>query len=127
MHSWFRPEHGANCVRRSPKILGHVLLVISRLAFLFVTIAHSASSTAAIMNAVHTGYYFTGDGALRDEDGQYRITGRVDDVINISGHRLGTAEVEDAMVGNYWSSPLADVLVNLKNGDLHSVPRISFA
>ncbi|XP_028409880.1 acetyl-coenzyme A synthetase 2-like, mitochondrial [Dendronephthya gigantea] len=43
------------------------------------------------------GYYFTGDGALRDEDGHYRITGRVDDVINISGHRLGTAEVEDAL------------------------------
>ncbi|XP_046847707.1 acetyl-coenzyme A synthetase 2-like, mitochondrial [Xenia sp. Carnegie-2017] len=43
------------------------------------------------------GYYFTGDGALRDEDGHYRITGRVDDVINISGHRLGTAEIEDAL------------------------------
>ena len=47
---------------------------------------------------MHTGYYFTGDGALRDEDGHYRITGRVDDVINISGHRLGTAEIEDALV-----------------------------
>ncbi|CAB3991687.1 acetyl-coenzyme A synthetase 2-like, mitochondrial [Paramuricea clavata] len=43
------------------------------------------------------GYYFTGDGALRDKDGHYRITGRVDDVINISGHRLGTAEIEDAL------------------------------
>ncbi|WP_421683670.1 acetate--CoA ligase [Stutzerimonas urumqiensis] len=44
------------------------------------------------------GYYFTGDGARRDEDGYYWITGRVDDVINVSGHRIGTAEVESAMV-----------------------------
>jgi len=41
--------------------------------------------------------YFTGDGCLRDEDGHYRITGRVDDVLNVSGHRIGTAEVEDAI------------------------------
>ena len=45
------------------------------------------------------GYYFTGDGARRDEDGYYWITGRVDDVLNISGHRIGTAEVEGA-IGN---------------------------
>jgi acetyl-CoA synthetase len=44
------------------------------------------------------GYYFTGDGARRDEDGHYWITGRVDDVLNVSGHRMGTAEVESAMV-----------------------------
>ncbi len=43
------------------------------------------------------GYYFTGDGARRDEDGYYWITGRVDDVLNISGHRIGTAEVEGAI------------------------------
>lgn len=43
------------------------------------------------------GYYFTGDGAKRDEDGYYWITGRVDDVINVSGHRLGTAEIESAI------------------------------
>jgi len=43
------------------------------------------------------GYYFTGDGALRDEDGYYQITGRMDDVINVTGHRLGTAEVEDTL------------------------------
>ena len=43
------------------------------------------------------GYYFTGDGARRDEDGHYWITGRVDDVLNISGHRLGTAEIEAAL------------------------------
>lgn len=43
------------------------------------------------------GYYFTGDGVKRDEDGYYRILGRVDDVINVSGHRLGTAEVENAI------------------------------
>jgi acetyl-CoA synthetase len=46
------------------------------------------------------GYYFTGDGCQRDEDGYYWITGRVDDVINVSGHRLGTAEVESALVSH---------------------------
>lgn len=45
----------------------------------------------------YKGYYFTGDGARRDEDGYYWITGRVDDVLNISGHRLGTAEIEAAL------------------------------
>ena len=48
--------------------------------------------------APYPGHYFTGDGARRDEDGYYWITGRVDDVINIAGHRLGTAEVESALV-----------------------------
>ncbi|MBT7370873.1 MAG: acetate--CoA ligase, partial [Gammaproteobacteria bacterium] len=46
----------------------------------------------------YPGYYFTGDGARRDEDGYFWITGRVDDVLNISGHRMGTAEVESALV-----------------------------
>ena len=46
----------------------------------------------------YDGYYFTGDGAKRDEDGFYWITGRIDDVLNVSGHRLGTAEVESALV-----------------------------
>ncbi len=45
----------------------------------------------------YKGYYFTGDGAKRDEDGMYRIIGRVDDVINVSGHRFGTAEIENAI------------------------------
>ena len=48
--------------------------------------------------SVYPGYYFTGDGAYRDQDGYYWITGRVDDVINVSGHRMGTAEVESALV-----------------------------
>ncbi|XP_066093094.1 acetyl-coenzyme A synthetase 2-like, mitochondrial [Saccopteryx bilineata] len=48
----------------------------------------------------YPGYYFTGDGAYRTEEGYYQITGRMDDVINISGHRLGTAEVEDAMASH---------------------------
>ncbi|MCC0076945.1 MAG: acetate--CoA ligase [Rhodobacter sp.] len=48
----------------------------------------------------YKGYYFTGDGCLRDEDGYYWITGRVDDVINVSGHRMGTAEVESALVAH---------------------------
>jgi len=46
------------------------------------------------------GYYFTGDGCRRDEDGYYWLTGRVDDVLNVSGHRLGTAEIESALVAH---------------------------
>jgi acetyl-CoA synthetase len=48
----------------------------------------------------YKGYYFTGDGCRRDQDGDYWITGRVDDVINVSGHRMGTAEIESALVGH---------------------------
>ena len=48
--------------------------------------------------STYKGYYFTGDGATRDADGYYWITGRVDDVLNVSGHRMGTAEVESALV-----------------------------
>jgi acetyl-CoA synthetase len=48
----------------------------------------------------YKGFYFTGDGCRRDEDGYYWITGRVDDVINVSGHRMGTAEVESALVAH---------------------------
>jgi len=48
--------------------------------------------------SAYPGYYFTGDGARRDEDGYWWITGRIDDVINVSGHRIGTAEVESALV-----------------------------
>jgi acetyl-CoA synthetase len=47
--------------------------------------------------STYPGLYFTGDGCLRDKDGHYRITGRVDDVLNVSGHRIGTAEVENAI------------------------------
>jgi acetyl-CoA synthetase len=50
--------------------------------------------------STYPGKYFTGDGARRDADGDYWITGRVDDVINVSGHRLGTAEIESALVAN---------------------------
>jgi acetyl-CoA synthetase len=48
----------------------------------------------------YPGLYFTGDGCRRDEDGYYWITGRVDDVLNVSGHRMGTAEVESALVSH---------------------------
>ena len=48
----------------------------------------------------YPGYYFTGDGCRRDADGYYWITGRVDDVLNVSGHRMGTAEVESALVSH---------------------------
>src|SRR5690606_633562 len=50
--------------------------------------------------STYKGLYFTGDGVRRDEDGYYWITGRVDDVLNVSGHRLGTAEIESALVAH---------------------------
>jgi len=50
---------------------------------------------------VYPGYYFTGDGSTRDEDGFYWITGRVDDVVNVSGHRIGSAEIESALVSHH--------------------------
>ena len=57
-----------------------------------------------------TGLYFTGDGAMRDEDGLYRISGRVDDIIMSKGHRIGTAELECAMVSVYMSLCVCTVL-----------------
>jgi acetyl-CoA synthetase len=59
--------------------------------------------------STYKGYYFTGDGCKRDEDGYYWITGRVDDVLNVSGHRLGTAEVESAFVAHASVSEAAVV------------------
>jgi acetyl-CoA synthetase len=59
--------------------------------------------------SAYKGMYFTGDGCRRDEDGYYWITGRVDDVINVSGHRLGTAEVESALVSHPQVSEAAVV------------------
>ena len=57
----------------------------------------------------YPGMYFTGDGCRRDKDGYYWITGRVDDVINVSGHRLGTAEIESALVAHNQVSEAAVV------------------
>ncbi len=57
----------------------------------------------------YPGYYFTGDGCKRDEDGDYWITGRVDDVLNVSGHRIGTAELESVFVGHYGVAEAAVV------------------
>jgi acetyl-CoA synthetase len=59
--------------------------------------------------STYKGKYFTGDGCRRDEDGYYWITGRVDDVLNVSGHRLGTAEVESALVSHNLVSEAAVV------------------
>jgi len=59
--------------------------------------------------SAYKGKYFTGDGCRRDEDGYYWITGRVDDVINVSGHRIGTAEIESALVGHSGVSEAAVV------------------
>ena len=65
--------------------------------------ARSTATTTASCRPIsrpYKGRYFTGDGCRRDEDGYYWITGRVDDVINVSGHRMGTAEVESALVAH---------------------------
>jgi acetyl-CoA synthetase len=59
--------------------------------------------------STYPGCYMTGDGARRDEDGYYWITGRVDDVLNVSGHRLGTAEVESALVAHRYVAEAAVV------------------
>ena len=59
--------------------------------------------------STYKGKYFTGDGCRRDEDGYYWITGRVDDVLNVSGHRLGTAEIESALVSHHYVSEAAVV------------------
>jgi acetyl-CoA synthetase len=59
--------------------------------------------------STYKGKYFTGDGCRRDEDGYYWITGRVDDVINVSGHRMGTAEVESSLVAHALVSEAAVV------------------
>ncbi len=84
--------------------------------------------------STYPGSYFTGDGARRDEDGYYWITGRVDDVLNVSGHRLGTAEIESALVAHPDVAEAAVVgaphdikgqgiyvFVTLKAGRAHSV------
>lgn len=81
----------------------------------------------------YPGYYFTGDGCRRDEAGYYWITGRVDDVINVSGHRLGTAEIESALVAHHKVAEAAVVgyphdikgqgiyaFVTLKSGEIAS-------
>lgn len=61
------------------------------------TLLKPSNELKAEVCACVQGYYFTGDGCRRDEDGFYWITGRVDDVINVSGHRIGTAEIESAL------------------------------
>lgn len=57
------------------------------------------------------GHYFSGDGAYRDKDGFYHIAGRMDDVINVSGHRLGTAEIEDILVLKIHVNPVQQNLI----------------
>lgn len=71
---------------------------------------------------LHNGYYITGDGARRDEDGDYWITGRVDDVVNVSGHRLGTAEIESALVSNHAVAEAAVVGIphDIKGQGIHA-------
>ena len=61
------------------------------------TKTQTQTQTQTQITAPQQGCYFTGDGCRRDQDGYYWITGRVDDVINVSGHRIGTAEVEAAL------------------------------
>ena len=70
-------------------------------AFLVPQHASTRSCSQGLRHAVgRQGFYFTGDGAKRGKDGYITITGRVDDVINVSGHRVGTAEVESALASH---------------------------
>ena len=62
-----------------------------------------------ILVPLPVGVYFSGDGGARDAEGDYQITGRVDDVMNVKGHRIGTAELESCMVSGWWWSWLAQV------------------
>ena len=68
------------------------------------------------------GYYITGDGARRDEDGDYWITGRTDDVLNVSGHRLGTAEIESALVSHHAvaEAGVVGIAHDLKGQGIHA-------
>jgi acetyl-CoA synthetase len=92
-----------------PEILDNEGNVLQGVAEGILVLAHSWPGQARTVYGDHQrfidtyfasfpGYYFTGDGARRDEDGYYWITGRVDDVLNVSGHRMGTAEIESALV-----------------------------
>jgi acetyl-CoA synthetase len=92
-----------------PKILDNEGRILQALAEGILVISHSWPGQARTIYGDHQrfvdtyfksypGFYFAGDGARRDLDGYYWITGRVDDVINVSGHRMGTAEIESALV-----------------------------
>ncbi len=72
--------------------------------------------------AAYPGKYFTGDGCRRDADGYYWITGRVDDVINVAGHRMGTAEVESALVAHVAVSEAAVVVIRTTSRARASTP-----
>ncbi|MBA2710677.1 MAG: acetate--CoA ligase [Tatlockia sp.] len=74
------------------------------------------------------GYYLTGDGASRDEDGDYWITGRIDDVLNVSGHRLGTAEIESALVAHPLVAEAAVVGIphEIKGQGIHAFVSLKF-
>jgi acetyl-CoA synthetase len=72
--------------------------------------------------ATYDNVYFTGDGCLRDAEGNYRITGRVDDVLNVSGHRIGTAEIENAinMHGNVIESAVVGYPHDIKGQGIYA-------
>lgn len=73
----------------------------------------------------YPGLYFTGDGALRDSDGNYKITGRVDDVINVKGHRIGTAEIESCMVSPTQTPPDFTIRNNIDTRHIWSTGTVS--
>jgi len=75
------------------------------------TVYHNHQRYLEGYTKVYPGYFFTGDGAYRDEDGYYWIYGRIDDVISVSGHRLGTAEIENALVASPGCAEAAAVAV----------------
>eukprot|EP00871_Galdieria_phlegrea_P003885 jgi/Galph1/4498/GphlegSOOS_G3179.1 len=78
---------------------------------IFRTILHNHERYESAYFSKFPGYYVSGDGCRRDADGLYYVTGRLDDVINVSGHRIGTAEVESALIGNQAAAEAAIVPV----------------
>jgi acetyl-CoA synthetase len=87
-------EHGNECVGNN--VTGNLCIKAPWPGILRTTYGDHERCKLTYFTA-YPGYYFTGDGCLRDENGNYRITGRVDDVLNVSGHRIGTAELENAI------------------------------
>ncbi|KAF1375346.1 hypothetical protein PFLUV_G00218860 [Perca fluviatilis] len=91
--TWWQTETGGVCIAPRPAEEGAAIVPAMAMRPFFGIQPQLLGDKGEPLS----GYYFTGDGAFRSDDGFYQITGRMDDVINVSGHRLGTAEIEDAL------------------------------
>ncbi|KAG9344500.1 hypothetical protein JZ751_011170 [Albula glossodonta] len=131
--TWWQTETGGVCIAPRPSEEGAEIIPAMAMRPFF-GVQPALMDEKRFVDAYfkpYPGYYFTGDGAYRSKEGYYQITGRMDDVINISGHRLGTAEIEDALSNTVeillWEQGLKLIqvpfaFVVLKDGSLdHSV------